>query len=72
MTGGALLDLHAEIGRLRAALEVYREYVELLAQSEKSMIGIAFVHGYRCPDELVKRGEELRGRIAALTHEAAG
>ena len=44
----------------------YDEYVKLLSKSEKGLLGLAMAHGYRCPDELVNRGLELRAKIADL------
>lgn len=44
----------------------YDEYISLLAQSEKSMFGLAHVHGYQCPQNLVDRGKELRSEIERL------
>ena len=49
----------------------YDEYVKLLADSEGSLLGIASVHGYRCPDELITRGKELRDKIAHLKSRSA-
>ncbi len=47
-------------------IEAYEEYIKLLAEAEQSLAGLAYSHGYRCPPEAVKRGEELRAKIAAL------
>ncbi len=47
-------------------IAAYDEYIGLLVQSESSMLGLAHAHGYRCPDELVQRGKELREKIAEL------
>jgi hypothetical protein len=53
------------VGRL---IEAYEEYIGLLTESERSLLGLAHAHGhgYRCPDASAKRGEELRARIAKL------
>ena len=51
---------------MKELVETYDEYISLLAESEKGLIGLAYVHGYRCPDELVKRGEKLRAKIVEL------
>jgi hypothetical protein len=47
-------------------IAAYDEYIKLLEESEKGMIGLAYVHGYRCPENLVSRGAELREKIARL------
>lgn len=57
------------VGRL---IETYDEYIKLLTESEADLIGLAYVHGYRCPDALVKRGEELRARINELKGAVLG
>ena len=51
---------------MRELIEAYDEYIKLLARSEAGLIGLAYAHGYRCPDKLVTRGQELREKIAAL------
>lgn len=47
-------------------IAAYDEYLKLLAESEASMLALAYSHGWRCPEEKVKRGEELRARIEEL------
>lgn len=51
------------VGRL---VEAYDEYIALLAESEASLIGLAYAHGFRCPGEKVEQGKRLRERIAEL------
>lgn len=51
---------------MRELIETYDEYVALLGSEMESLYGLAFVHGYRCEDERVKRGEELRAKIERL------
>ncbi len=51
---------------MKELIEAYEEYIGLLTESERGLISIAHVHGWRCPDSLVKRGVELREKIAAL------
>lgn len=51
---------------MKELIDAYDEYIGLLADSEQGMLGIALAHGYCCPAELVKRGEELRAKIADL------
>ena len=51
---------------LHELIEAYDEYIKLLVESESGLIGFAYVHGYRCPDELVRRGKELREKIDEL------
>jgi len=47
------------------------ELLALLAEFEKELIGLAYAHGYVCPPKLVKRGEELRAKIAELKSKIA-
>lgn len=47
-------------------IAVYDEYIKLLEQSESGLVGIAHVHGWRCPPELMIQGIELRAKIKAL------
>ncbi len=58
--------LEQQVMGLRAALEAYKEYVAFLADAETGMIGLALSHGFRYADEQIRRGEELRAKIAAL------
>lgn len=62
-------DSDLNIGRL---IEAYDQYVALLAESEAGLIGLAYAHGYRCPDDKTKRGEELRARIEGLKQLVLG
>ena len=50
---------------------VYDEYVKLLGEEIDSFIGLAMAHGWKSTEERIKRGKELRTRIAALkpTHK---
>jgi hypothetical protein len=56
---------------MKKLIEAYEKYIALLGKSEASMYGIAFVHGYRMPQQYVERGEELRQEIAALKKQMA-
>jgi transcriptional antiterminator Rof (Rho-off) len=56
--------------KMRELIETYDEYIQLLTDSEADMLGLAYAHGYRCPPELVKRGEKLRAKIAELKERA--
>jgi hypothetical protein len=51
---------------MRELISAYDEYVALLEESEKGFVGLAYSHGYRCPENLVIRGIELREKIARL------
>ena len=52
--------------QMKELIEAYDEYIKLLSDSEGNLLGLAHAHGYRCPPELIERGEELRARIADL------
>lgn len=47
-------------------IKTYDEYIELLCEGERQLFGLAYAHGYRCPEEMVRRGEKLRKKIARL------
>lgn len=51
---------------MKELIEAYDEYIKMLSESEASMIGLAYAHGYKCPPKLIARGEELRAKIADL------
>lgn len=53
-------------------IAAYDEYIALLEEVERGMTVLAFTHGYRCPDEMVKRGQQLREKIAKLKTAIAG
>jgi len=44
----------------------YEEYLNFLKKSEEGVYGLAYVHGWRCPQEIVNEGEERRKRIDKL------
>jgi hypothetical protein len=58
--------MSAETERLRTLADTYAAYVEFLNEANESPISLAFVHGWRCPDEDIRRGREFRERIAEL------
>ena len=47
-------------------IEAYEEYVELLNEQTDQIVGLAINHGWRCPQEMVDKGIELRQRIQDL------
>jgi hypothetical protein len=47
-------------------IEAYEEYIQLLAEAEAALMSFAYVHGWRCPEDLVERGKECRAKIAEL------
>lgn len=55
-----------EVERLLKLAKAYEKYIDLLSASEASMIALAVAHGWKCPDDTIKRGEELRTAIRAL------
>jgi hypothetical protein len=57
---------------MKELIEAYDEYIALLEKAEASMFGLAHAHGYRCPDKLVKKGQELRAKISDLKSSALG
>ncbi len=56
-------DSDLAVGKL---IEAYDAYLEFLKNPEAATAGLLYTHGYRWPEEQVKRGEEMRGRIAEL------
>ncbi len=46
--------------------ELSSEYIELLENQEKALMSFAYTHGYRTPEDIVKRGEELRKELEEL------
>ena len=61
--------LEAENARLRRMLELKEQYINLLNEDTEGMIGLAFAHGWRCPDRIVLRGVELREQMDAIRKE---
>jgi hypothetical protein len=51
------------VGRL---IEAYDRYIELLGESEASMIGLAWAHGWRTTDAMIAKAMTLRRRIDEL------
>jgi hypothetical protein len=47
-------------------IEAYQKYVELLTEAEAQLMSFAYTHGWRFPDDMIKRGEECRAKIAEL------
>ena len=52
--------------RIKELTELYDEYLAFLYEANRGPVGMAYVHGWRCPDEDVKKGQEYRDRIASL------
>jgi hypothetical protein len=44
-------------------IEAYEEYIEWLRLSEATMLPFLYTHGYSCPPDIIKRGEDLRAKI---------
>ena len=59
----AMTEAREDFGQV---VETYDEYIKLLAESEAGFMGLAYAHGYRCPDDKVQRGKDLRAKIADL------
>ena len=66
----AVQILERENAALRKRVALQDEYIELLGEELHSVVGLAFVHGWRSTDAKVKRGKELREALAALTGQA--
>ena len=44
-------------------VEIYGEYLDCLNKSNMGAITMAWVHGWRCPQEDIDKGEEFRKRL---------
>ncbi|MDZ4341324.1 MAG: hypothetical protein U1E51_02670 [Candidatus Binatia bacterium] len=59
-----------KVKELKALLEktgkLYDEYIDFLHKANESPITTAFVHGWRCPEEDLQKGEQYKREIAAL------
>ena len=51
---------------MRELIEAYDEYIKTLESQNGSILGLAYAHGWCCPPERIKRGKELRAKIAEL------
>ena len=67
--GDDVADCFKQWNEQRELIQTYDEYIELLGQSETASLEWAYAHGYSVPTELVKRGEQLRAKIAKLKAE---
>lgn len=47
-------------------IEAYDDYLEILGDAERHVLGFAVIRGYQCPHEMVRRGKEMREKIARL------
>lgn len=54
---------------MQELVAAYDELIELCRQSEASMIGLAYAHGWRCPEDLVNRADKLRAKIILLKRD---
>ena len=54
---------------LQELIFAYDEYIGLLTEHERALLGLAYVHGYNTPGRLSNRGTELREKIATLKAE---
>jgi len=55
--------------KVKELVSTYDEYVELLVETEKLMLGLYYSHGCVVPEHMVRRGHELRVRIKELKKE---
>lgn len=51
---------------MKELVDAYDEYIALLVRAESGLFGLAYAHGFSIPESFVKRGEELRAKIAEL------
>ncbi len=55
---------------MKELIEAYDEYIALLEKAEGSLLGLAYAHGHRTPEEQVVKGKALRETIARLKSAA--
>lgn len=64
-------EQNAEYGAsLEALINEYEAYLEFLNEANEGPIGIAYVHGWRCPEVEVQRGKDFRLRLIELRKAA--
>lgn len=51
---------------MKDLIKLYDEYLKFIHEQEREPATIAFVHGWRCPDDVYQKGIEYRKRISEL------
>ena len=62
-------DLKAQVEageKAIALIKLYEGYIEFLGNANQGAVTMAYVHGWRCPQEDIDKGLEYRKRISAL------
>ena len=53
-------------------IELYEEYLAFLNMANQAPTQMAYIHGWRCSEEVIKKGAEYRKRIAELRNRNSG
>ena len=51
---------------MKDLIKLYDEYLKFINETEKGLVSLAYVHGWRCPDADVAKGIEYREKIGEL------
>ncbi len=50
-------------------IKAYKEYINFLGKAYDNVLVLAFVHGYRCSEQDIEFGEQMRNAIKELEEE---
>jgi len=48
---------------------IQKEYIDFLNKANEAPISMAWIHGWRCPQEDIDKGNELREKIKQIENE---
>lgn len=66
------LDLEIQLAIQTERVKVLEEYIAYLAEADTMVASHLTVHGWKWPEDLLKRGEEIRERLANLPSKPSG
>ena len=50
-------------------IQAYQKYIHFLGKAYDDVLGLAWVHGYRCSEQEIELGQQLRNAIKELEEE---
>jgi hypothetical protein len=50
-------------------IKAYQEYIQFLGKAYDDVFGLAWVHGYRCSEQDIEFGQQMRNAIRELEEE---
>lgn len=59
----SLVEAYMETQDLKKKMKLQEEYIKFLEEECERASLAASVHGWKCPDDVLKKGEEFRAKL---------